>query len=400
MADQLSSPDQIQREKWDKLEKNVNVTFDGLISTLNERRVHILNEISKKKDNQMTCFRSIKDIEDATHSIQEKLKENLVTDLQNKTISDFSRAKSSLELQSSLEGDYIFVCDTKEFDSAITRLGAIEKPAVEYLSKNQPKLLFSNLPNVTGLSRISVNEERGIVCASDHQGKQILIFSLSGVILNVLKHDQMKRPVSLKIIGSSELIVSDYISDSIYRIEFDLNKQNKCKVTSTRNNVYTVTAIDYDPDLDQVYTTSTILRSVQILDRKTLNLIKKIDHSFLYPQNVIVRGSKIFVLDCNNPCLHVLSKSTHELLRSILLHGTTLNFSHPLAFSLDREERIIVANYTGTHNAIQIYSPSGHLLNSFPNDGSQISEPRSIHVTSGYDVIVVLKDPPNFIKVF
>ena len=245
-----------------------------------------------------------------------------------------------------------------------------------------------------------MNEERGIVCASDHQGKQILIFSLSGVILNVLKHDQMKRPVSLKIIGSSELIVSDYISDSIYRIEFDLNKQNKCKVTSTRNNVYTVTAIDYDPDLDQVYTTSTILRSVQILDRKTLNLIKKIDHSFLYPQNVIVRGSKIFVLDCNNPCLHVLSKSTHELLRSILLHGTTLNFSHPLAFSLDREERIIVANYTGTHNAIQIYSPTGHLLNSFPNDGSQISEPRSIHVTSGYDVIVVLKDPPNFIKVF
>ena len=122
---------------------------------------------------------------------------------------------------------------------------------------------------------MSVNEERGIVCASDHEGKQIIIFSLSGEILNSLKHDKIQRPVLLKLIGSNELIVSDYKSDSIYTIEFDLNKHSKCKILNTRSPVHTVTAIDYDTDLDQVYTTSTLLCSVQILDRRSLTLAKR-----------------------------------------------------------------------------------------------------------------------------
>ena len=401
MADLLASPNQVERGSWDKLEKNVNNTFDGLVSQLNERRAHILDQISVRKEKKMSISRSIKEIEDTKLSLQDKLRENLNADLQNENISNCNERLTSLELQSSLEDNFIFVCDTKEFNSALSRLGSIEKPPVEYLSKNKPKLLFSKLPNVTGLSRMSVNEERGIVCASDHQGKQIIIFSLSGEIINSLKHDKIQRPVSLKLIGSNELIVSDYKSDSIYTIEFDLNKHNKCKILNTRSPVHTVTAIDYDTDLDQVYTTSTLLCSVQILDRRSLTLAKrKIDLSFLYPQNVIVRDSKIFVLDCNSPCLHVISKLTHQLLQSFLSHGNSLNFSHPLAFSLDKEERIIIANHTGTHNAIQIYSQTGHLLYSFPNDDSRISEPGSIYVTSSYDVIVLLKDLSHFIQVF
>ena len=402
MADLLSSPDQTQKENWDLLEEKVNAKFDELVSQLNERRALILREISEKRGEEKNVSRSIKQIEDASLYIQEKMKDNLVFDTRNEAVSQFNERKTSLAMQSSLEGNYIFVCDTKEFDSALSRLAAIEKPPIEYLSKNQPKRLFSKWPKVEGLSRMSVNEEKGLVCASDDKGKQIIIFSLSGEVLNCLKHEQMKRPVSLKLIGSNELIVSDYISDSIYRIEFDMNKQNKCRIASTRNNVNTVTAIDYDAELDQVYTTSTLNRSVEILNRKYLHLPeRKIDHSFLYPRNVIVRSSKIYVLDCNNPCLHILSKSTHELLYSILSHGIALNFSHPLAFSLDKEERVIIANHTGTQNAIQIYSPSGNLLHSFPKDDSLICEPKSIYVTSSYDVIVVLKDPSHcFIQVF
>ena len=117
-----------------------------------------------------------------------------------------------------MEDNFIFVCDTKEFDSVLSRLVLVEKPPVEYLSKNKTKLLFSKLPNVTGLNRMSVNEERGIVCTSDHQGKQITIFYISSEMQNILKHDKIQRPVSLKLIGSNELIVSDYKSDSIYTI--------------------------------------------------------------------------------------------------------------------------------------------------------------------------------------
>ena len=113
-----------------------------------------------------------------------------------------------------------------------------------------------------------------------------------------------------------------------------MNKHNKCKILNTRSPVHTVTAIDYDTDLDQVYTTSTLPCSVQILDRKSLTLAKrKIYLSFLYPQNVIVRGSKIFVLDCNNPCLHALSKSTHQLYNLFFLMEILLTFRRFLKFS-------------------------------------------------------------------
>ena len=48
----------------------------------------------------------IKEIEDSKLSLQDKLRENLVTDLQNKAISNFNERKTSLELQSSMEDNF------------------------------------------------------------------------------------------------------------------------------------------------------------------------------------------------------------------------------------------------------------------------------------------------------
>ena len=100
-----------------------------------------LDQISVRKGNKINISRSIKEIEDAKLSLQDNLRENLITDFQNETISNFNERQTSLELQSSLEDYFIFVCDTKEFDFALSRLGSIEKPPVEYLSKNKPKSL-------------------------------------------------------------------------------------------------------------------------------------------------------------------------------------------------------------------------------------------------------------------
>ena len=60
-------------------------------NNLGPKPAPILNEISVKngKEKKMSISRSIKGIEDSKLLLQDNLRENLVTDLQNESISNF-----------------------------------------------------------------------------------------------------------------------------------------------------------------------------------------------------------------------------------------------------------------------------------------------------------------------
>ena len=382
-----------------ELESSVNMTFDKIVFEVNERRTLLLNKIRNIYAKKQNIIRSIKQIESTKSLIQEQLKENIVTEVQENTLANLNNSLANLEIEASKENNYGFFCDTKEFFRALANLGSIEKVPLQYLSKNKAKFSFQKMKNVIAPTRLSVNEDLGLVCVSDHKGKQLLLFTLEGSFINFFKLDQIKCPVSMRLINKKEVIVSDYTVDSIFRIEFDLNKSNKCKILCTKN-YHDVTSLDYDEESDLVYITASQHGSLQILTRTNLTVAGKVDYSFIFPRSVIVKNSEIYVLDCNNPCLHVLSKSTHQLIRSIIPQGIDLNFYNPLGFALDNEGRIIIANFQGTENQIQIYSQFGQLLHTFPQSDSTMLQPASIYVMNNYDVIVIWKDPDNPIQVF
>ncbi|KAI6647278.1 hypothetical protein LOD99_12275 [Oopsacas minuta] len=385
---------------WSELEEFVNYIFDELIYKLNDRRVYILNKIAEQKVKHRKIKRSISHIESTMDLLQDQQKEK-VTDLENGSICELNRKLSCLEIQANQTTDnYEFFCDMKEFERSLSNLGTIEKSAVQYSNKNEPRYLFDKIQNIHDMNRISVQEGVGMVSASDYLGKQIHIFTLLGKVIHILKHDQIKGPTAIKLISSRELIVSDFITNSLYRIEFDMFKEKKCKIPTTRNNANFITAIDYDIDTDLIYVTSLKSGTIEILNRKTLSLAGKVAQSFIYPKNINITKTEIFVLDCNNPCLHVLSKSTHQPIRSILPQGIGLNFSNPQGFSLDKDGKIIISHFHGTDNSIQVYSPLGQLLHAFPNDGSCIVRPTAVHVTNNYEVIVLLRDSSHQIQMF
>ena len=385
--------------EWMELEQSVHTAFDYIVDQVNERRTVLLNKIRNLFAKKQHILRSIKQIENTKSLVQDQLRENNVNQLLQKNLADFKRSSTNFETEACHESNYRFFCDLKEFSRTLASLGSIDKAPMPYLSKNDVKFSFPKMKNLISPTRLSVNEDLGLICVSDHKGKQLLLFKLDGSYINFLKLDQLKCPVSMKLITKNEIIVSDYALDSIFRIEFDLHKNNKCKILCSKNYLH-VTCLDYDEDSDFIYFTASLFGSLQILTRTNLKVAGKIDHSFIFPRSVTVKKSEIFVLDCNNPCIHVLSKSTHEITRSIIPQGIDLNFSNPLGFTVDDEGRIIVSDFHGTSNQIQVYSPLGQLLHSFPDKVSVLFQPASIHVTRDYDVIVIWNDPDTPIQVF
>ena len=386
-------------DDWMELEMSVNNAFDKIIFQIEERRTSLLNKIRNIFAKKQNILRSIKQIESTRSLIQVQMKDNYMNEVQAKTLADLNKSLCNLETEAAHENNYGFFCDTKEFSRALANLGSIDKDPKPYLFKDKARFSFQKVKNLLSPTRLSVNEDVGLVCVSDHKGRQLLLFTLEGSFVNSFKLDQLKCPVSVKLINKKEVIVSDYTVDSIFRIEFDINKNNKCKTLCSRNYLY-VTSLDHDGEMDLIYITASLYGSLQILNRTNLTVAGKVEHSFIFPRCVLVKKSEIFVLDCNNPCIHVLSKSTLELIRSVIPQGISLNFSNPLGFAIDNVGRIIVSNFHGNSNQIQVYSPFGQLLHSFPEEESILVQPASIYVTKECDVIVISSNPDTPIQVF
>ena len=295
------------------------------------------------------------------------------------------------------EFDYQFVFDDTELKRALSTLGGFEKYQRHYSEKEFAKSGFETRLKNTG--RFSVKEELGLIALNNKTEKKINYFDLtSGKYISSFRLETHPIVCAIETINKQEIALSFFQTKSIITMLFNPRDKIQAKLISeTKTKLDTITSISYDNQSDRIYAVSSIKHCLDIFDRK-LALLEAVSLPCMFPQSIYLTGKEIYILDCGNPCLHIFSKSTRKILRSIIPRGSDLRIGKSSCFAVDKDNNIIIA----IKNWINIFSPSGQLLRSFPVNQNldTISEPISVFVTDNYDIIL-LSDAPKFpIQIF
>ena len=149
---------------------------------------------------------------------------------------------------------------------------------------------------------------------------------MNGVCLNEIGKEQLKEPYAVKFINQKEILVSDLVQQSIFKFAINPNNYNQ-KAELLACGKYKcpyVTCIDYHTNSNLIYATFSLHHFLVVFSHD-LVVIEKISGLFKFPQLVVITIDNIFVLDCQNPCIHILTKKTRELTKSIISTGIEFN---------------------------------------------------------------------------
>ena len=392
---------------WQEMVHLVNTSFDNIIDKVNKRRVKVLTLIKELEEKETDLYKSIKKVDDMKHILEEQMIDNLVASFREKSITDFNDKLSELRKGADIFADYIFVFDEKEIDKALSTLGGIELRAKHYLGKGVPKLSFGNSPDNPNKHprRLSFDEELDMIAITSTHDKKVFLYSMKGDFIQSFGEDYFEQPYAIKIISKTELFVSDFIHKTICRIEFERSRTKKQKITYTPvvSGYEYITSIDYDKESILFYATCSTSHCVLIFTREGKIKSKILESLIIFPQDLFLTKHEIYVLDQQNPTLHIFSKSSHEILRSIIPSGIGLNHEVSQCFTLDQDGNILLVKVHSSLNLVHIYSPSGQLLHSFSKKGNGLGElmnPTSISVTQNNDIIILSQNPDYPIQIF
>lgn len=396
MASPFGKSEWLRREA----ERLVHISFNRIIDEVNKRREKVLSNLRDIQDTIPRFMRSINELEVEIAEIENGrgLRENLLHETKESTIKDFKKRIEDFHMQACLaDFDYQFVFDDTELKRALSTLGAFEKSPRHYSEKEFAKSGFEYELKCTG--RFSVNEELGLIAVNNRNEKKICYFDLNkGKYISSFKLESY--PVcAIEIIDKQEIALSVFHSKSIMTVQNNPRDKTPAKsLSEMKGKLEAVTSICYDKQSDRIYAVSSTKHSLYILNRELS------DHKILslpcrFPQSIRITVKEIFILDCGNPCLHILSKDeTILFLRSIIPRGSDLIIDNPSCFAVDKDGSIIIP----IRNKMNIFSSSGQLLRSFPVNQNldTISQSIGVFVTQNYEIIL-LTDAPKFpIQIF
>ena len=383
---------------WNEAEQLINNSFDRIIYEVNNRRESVLASLRDIRDIIPTFMRSIEQVEDLIDRIEKGMTENFLHSTKRNTISEYTNRISEIRMEASCaEFDYQFVFDDTELKRALSALGGFEKYPRHYSEKEFPKFGFEYELKSTG--RFSVNEELKLIALNDRNEKKIYYFDLtSGKCISSFKLAPHSA-YAIEIIDKQEIAFSTFQTGSIITMRFNpRNTKMRSKlILETKARLERITSISYDNQSDRIYAVSSAYHCLAILDRE-LSVLEVVRFPCTFPQSIYVTRKEIYILDCGNPCIHILSKCTHKILRSIVPRGTDLRIDRSSCFAVDKDFNIIIP----VDNFINIFSPSGQMLRSFPFNQNldTISQPTGVFVTDNFDIIL-LSDAPKFpIQIF
>ena len=381
---------------WNEAEELVNNSFNRIIDEVNNRREIVLTNLRCVRDIIPTFMRSIKQLEDQISKIEEGMTEDLLHTTKESMISELTDRISEIRMEAKF--DHQFVFDDTELKRALTVLGGFEKFLRHYSEKKFTKSGFKYELQNSG--RFSVSGELGLIALNNRNERKINYFDItSEKFISSFKLDSHPPAYAIEIINEQEITLSVFQTESIITMLFNpRDKKIRAKLISETNvNLETITSIRYDNQSDHIYAVSSTKHCINILDRK-LALLEVVSLPCMFPQSICVTREEIYILDCGNPCLHILSKCTRKILKSIIPRGTDLRIDLSNCFAVDKDSNIIIPD----NNWINIFSPSGQLLRSFPvkQNLDTISEPISVFVTDNYDIILLSKAPKYPIQIF
>ena len=390
---------------WEDLELQINSFYDGIICTVNMKRVGTLNNVRDLRSKAKCVEESIEQLKKGKLALETELKDNTVKDCQDKILKRMDEEIQTLQLQVPYPQNFMLISDQLQFDRALSSLTNVVPILKHYISMDIPKVTIEKISKCAMMYPrcISVEEPLDVVAIVDRGCKSIFLFTLSGKFINQFGDKHLKYPVAVKILSSQEIFVTDTRADSsIFKFRpAKGNFSNRMQlINSTAERFEYATGLDFDVSTNLIYLTLSTEHAIAVISH-SLMLTDKFTPSVYFPQDIKVLGDQLFVLDFNNPCLHIISKSTHTNITSIICRGIGLPLKSAAFFCIDQDGNILLSDAI-SHN-LQVYSPTGLLLHTLCRKGHSLGElfvPSGIHVTRNNDIIIASQNSNYPIQIF
>ena len=152
------------------------------------------------------------------------------------------------------------------------------------------------------------------------------------------------------------------------------------------------TGLDFDEEAKELYVCDRGNNRVQIFSAQLKFLRMFVTKMIHQPRDVKIGDKFVFILDENDPCMHMFHKETGRISVHVHLKGSVKPVSNPWFFALDKAGNMLISDRD--NDLIQIFSQGGQMLHALGNSGTvSFVKPTGIAVNmSGNIVVACIKE--------
>ena len=354
----------VDSDTFDREEISIRKTFSSLINELTNRRDQLLVELHKLRDKYLSSEETRKnDLKQLDQIIKQReqesiksIKENLIVSIHKDNIKDLKEGREKLKQPIPiLNPPHFDTSQVEELSQQIRKFGSLEKDYNPYATKLMP--IESLGKKGTGSEEVGypygvVTDEEGNIFIADSQNHRIQLMNLKGQFIGEFGKGEISWPHSLALY-QGWLFATDYDRHKVIRIQIQ-NFQVECKSESDLKLSFP-SGIAVDEKEVFVADCSNNRIVVLSLDLKYARELGK--DQLKAPRGVQVNMDKLFIADnskSNN--IHVFSKSG-ELLKNMIILG---NGTSTIFLCFDWLNHILVSDWSG--KKIEIYTSEGELV--------------------------------------
>ena len=345
---------------FERAELLIKSTFNSLMKKLEERRDQLLVELHEMSANyfskEETRQKQMKDLDQLIAKIQEAtIEQNLIVDLQEQQIQKMKKEKRQFQKPTPIPLPHFDTSLLEDLLQKIEKFGSLQDVAPIYRTKVHPIKSIGKYRE----GRIELHEPRGVaidgkgnIFIADLGNSIIQLISLEGQFIREFGNEELKWPHAIAL-----------YNDWLFVTDFKLNKVLKYKTQNYKLECKSELEFDcplgITVDNNEVFVADCYNNRIVVLSLD-LKFIRELGNEKLVkPRDVKVNNNKVFVADnSKHHNVHVFSK-LGDLLNSIinLRVGTSFMF-----LCLDKFNNILISDNSG--KIIQIYTLDGLLIHS------------------------------------
>ena len=366
----------------------INESIDRLIFSLQQRRVHLLTLLRDTREEMRHHQVALRQMEEQLVESQGVL-EGLMTHnelrvTQVRIVAEMEAKRAELQANVPPPQEVRFVCDTRDLEEHISRLGEIVRidippippmPVIpDYAAFQQPIVAVGKRGTAHGElhlpQSVSIELESGHIYVADTSNSRIQIFSQTGDCLNQFSHQHLKSPCGI-LIHLDNIYVTDTYRHAIFQFKLpDLTMIKRVGKEGSGNEEFnSPRQLAISPN-QHLHVADTDNHRLQILSAN-LSFQGSLRHQAMsHPVDVKFSNNEMFVLSWeDNPCLHVFSLSGEKSRSIVTSGGIGTQVSAAFFFCLDGHNNILISDCLA-HN-IRVFSPEGDPLHTIGQHGHQ-----------------------------
>ena len=395
-------PETVPVPRVDPIALQINQSIDRLVLSLEQRRAQLLSDLRDRREemraNQVVRQEIETQIAETRALLEGQLTHNKLHSVHGRIVAELEATQAEIEANAPPPQELEFLCDTRDTEERIARLGEIvQQPSV---AVGKEGLAPGELYRPRG---VAIEQSSGHIYVADMDNSRIQIFSETGEYINQFGHNHLQEPWGI-LTDRESIFVTDIWHDTIFR--FELSNLNIIKRVGKRGSGNE--DFNYPRQLaispnQQLYVPDESNNRIQILSTDLAFKGSLTHQTMTTPVDIKFTNNEMFVLSCeDNPCMHVFNLSGDKS-RSLITRGIGIGMQVKLAyfFRLDEFNNIVISDCMA--DSIKVFSPAGDLLHSIGQRGQQagmFDSPHGIAIINKTKLVCVSENEKLGLQIF